>query len=280
MFTFANNAIVQDNHKTVAAQNGYAFDTTSPRAFAVSILPYLEEKTGLKANLEKLPLPPIYISMLRYAAGVYDHNINEIDVDWMQEGSYIYSVIAHELVHWLQNANGFMSEGKNRKSREEIEAMAYNTQVAFIRDWLHKNPEEYGLTNERINEILYAEANKPMAYRHESKHLFSLNAWKTQSWLDMQICFTVAHMAYFGLVFAEGHGIYAFAAGGLFFLVAANEVCSKHRHPSSYVSDNGYNSRLGDMHSQRSPYKAMVAFLALIAMACITVWTASLIYSL
>lgn len=54
---------------------------------------------------------------------------------------------------------------------------------------------------------------------------------KSQHWYDWNVCFTVSHACYFGLVFIEGNGLYAISAGGLFLLIAWNYLAKPEEKP-------------------------------------------------
>lgn len=141
------------------------FNYPSAMEYAKVIIPWLEKETGLKANVEKLPLPyvqlldgPILYTDGSMAAGIYDHAANELIVGHIRDAYYTAATLAHELVHWLENANGwFDKEHGTARKREVVEELAYRTQVKFMRNALELNPEDYGMTNEFISRVLEKE---------------------------------------------------------------------------------------------------------------------------
>lgn len=207
-----------------------AIDLTSPQTVALSILPWIEDKTGLKRS-EKLPLPQIEMwDYIAGAAGAYDDKENSLRIrftDWSDFGiASMVATIAHELVHWLQNANGWFEEDRN-VPREFVEKLAYSTQKQFFQEVLNIDPEKIGFTEERINSILEIEKLKGLMLQShkeagENTQSFLSSLFKPKlppEWYDWNVCFTVGHFSYFGLVAYEGQGLYAISAGGLFLLM-------------------------------------------------------------
>lgn len=146
-------------------------DFSSAEAFILSVLPWLEKETGLKAETGKLPLPfPVIVTenpiIVGYdhgeqsAAGLYDHIKNELYIvaSPFQAMEYTSSIAVHEMVHWLQNANGWLKANPSEgKPREVVEKLAYETQYKFLNEVMAVPPEMFGMTKERIAEVLESE---------------------------------------------------------------------------------------------------------------------------
>lgn len=135
-----------------------------------AVLPWIETETGLKANLDKVPLPKILLQIGEFhfnghaAAGIYDHQDNLLYLAHTVDGLYTAATLVHELVHWLQNANGwFKDDGSLSKPREEVEALAYKTQKAFLEKVLSVDPLNYGLTDDFIQRTLENEKRQGLA---------------------------------------------------------------------------------------------------------------------
>lgn len=120
----------QINHKSQTAEE-----------FMISVLPWIEAKTGLKRGTFPLPkietyfLPFLPIGNGERASGVYSNQngINRLAIAVDVPMKFAEAVMVHELVHYLQTANPLI----------------------WPQDWSGNNPEEFEKNSPKIELLAY-----------------------------------------------------------------------------------------------------------------------------